>query len=369
MASRFEAPMPTQTLEQPNPVSGAMERIGGFVGNALDSARDRLSNLTHNKYVRAGLAAGAIAVGSSEVAQAKSFEPIESKERNLYTKATLEDSALTASAQDQEGLNAHGRSQVNSIHGFSVNFRQTVSSVEHTGTSIKTNYVCPPVGKRTLTPAIATTETRAGNRADVTFCPSEDLIDVSKPNERDKSFGGAFAKFLADPIRTREWGGDQHTRSMFALCPEMPDDGDPEERFKFDKKRERVNVAFDSGANTQYCDQVGQFTETVSAQVKKPRSKWKSVGRTTIRISGLRESLVHGGYGLSERQVRDRVRIEDTGRLCRGRGSKRLKMRIKLIERFRPNSNQTFAHSASGSSSGMRSGSDKHYSKAVKVCR
>lgn len=328
--------------------------------------RGFINDLASNKYVRtvAAVGAGLLPGVFEEAASAKQRAPIASSEQGLYTSISPE--ALTA-ASSYESQDVIAKKQLSAIPGFNVTLKQAFLETKVVDGKVVTSYACPaPTAMARI--SIASVETLPNNQANVNFCPSDSVVKVSRP-ANDSTYRSALAKFLGNPLLAGEWGGDKYDKTLYTICPQLPKQHYPRISFKYKPKNDTVTAKYIAGNHSEYCAEVGQYTGEATAQVKKPGSKqYIDVGRSVVRVSGLREILLYGGYGLSGKNEKDTVVLPEIDDLCDKYEGTNLKMRIKLKERFQADPAQDFQHDSKGRSDKMRSGTATYYSSAREVC-
>ncbi|MGI8633426.1 MAG: hypothetical protein ACR2NA_12905 [Solirubrobacterales bacterium] len=319
-------------------------------------------------YGWAGLVPGAYATSVTP----RSFEA-----RAVHTSATPDTVLRSAADPSPAGSRAHGERVIDSLSGFSVNNNQRVVAVfGGPGGSVVTSFQCPQEVNRGGSYDFSSIEVRAGNKADVRFCPSVTRTYVAKPDLGRAADQLALQRYETDPLRQQQWGGRSLRINQFIICPDNPAGQDPRIWLSY-SEASRVRVRFD-GTNTEtYCDESGQTYETVQLQKRRSGSKkWTRLGRDAVRLSGLREALLYDRsddsgkriYGGTTAQRRDRVTITDLPDVCRYRSNRNARMRVKFRSVYNGQDSNDFVETLKGDTD-MGSGRKTYYSRSIQVCK
>jgi hypothetical protein len=335
----------------------------------VDQHQNSLLNIIREtrigRAVTAFAAVGASMLPASEAfAQESSHESVRTAETvSLYSKLTPD--MITAQLQNDSAT--IGSMLAGSIPGANTGFRQTTTAVASTvSRDVKANYACPAPSKDRVAVAFRSLTLLPDNMISAELCPSDKAIVFTPLNRNNPKYTSAIKKYKNDEFRTIPWQGDNYGWNVYQACPETPKNQAPNIRFSY--KGDTAKVAFDSGAGSPYCDEVGQFSEEVSALVRRPGSKsYKQVGKSVLHVDGLPETL-SSMYGFPAKYLRENVTLSALKNICTDKNKSHTQMRIKVVERFTPNHSQTFKHNTRGGSDRMNSGRATYLSAAKNVC-
>jgi hypothetical protein len=347
----------------------------------------------------AGVAATGLAVlASAQGAEAKNFEPVQSKSTGLFTLATTPLESLPANAS-QEVLDVFGAKQVHDIPGLNMDFKEHTASVTPLDNgAYEVDYIPTSTARHGTANIDSIQVNPATHEANVTFSPSSETVTLTKPDTSDPTYPGALNTLLLDGIRfpERPFSGDEYPNDLFYELPIIPSHINPEAKLKLNRNTRTINFAIDAGNTTAYGDEMGIWSEEItvdelvrSKKLKRhnaqgdrylnPRpAKWRvkerNIGRGALIIEGLGPILIYGGgfgdhprYGLSFDQGREYGQITGVKDICvpkrhNTKGKKRksksnneeLAERVTETYRLVPNDAETFAHGFNGSSPRMK---------------
>jgi hypothetical protein len=350
------------------------------------------------KLVGRAAATGLAVLASAQAAEAKNFEPVQSKSSGLFTLATTPLESLPANAT-QETLDVFGAQQVHDIPGLNMDFKEhTVGVTPLDNGAYEVDYT-PTATARHGTANIDSIQVNpATHEANVTFSPSSQTIEVTKPDTSDPTYPDALNNFLLDGIRfpVRPFSGDEYPYDLFYTLPIIPAHLDPRAKIKYHRKTGTINFAIDAANATAFGDEMVIWSDEITAdevvRSKKLKrhnaqgdrylhplpAKWRikerNIGRGALIIEGLGPILIYGGgfgdhprYGLSFDQGREYGQITGVKDICvpkshnakakkRKSKAKNEELAVRVTETYRivPNDAQQFAHGFDGSSPRMK---------------
>jgi len=290
---------------------------------------------------------------------------------SLTLDGTIQTTDPNAQTTNQKELNSVGSELANAIPGYSVDFKQTGTSFSgQTGVSVTETFMCPSPNSALAETSFQSLEVLPNKVEDATFCPSDVRVTESKVNLKNPVFAKALSKLLADPLRSgKKWAANNYTTDMFTVCPSQLTNENPGLGFKYIPDENSVMAKFIRVGYGQYCDEVGRYTERVTAQIKKTGSmKFKQIGDTVLHIDGLWEEI--GYYGIPFNEQVDHVRVPGIGNICAQGDYTNAEMRIQISEHFTPKHTQTFQQAPfSHNSNFMQSASATFRSGYQTICK
>lgn len=269
----------------------------------------------------------------------------------------------------QEQMHSVGQQMLYSIPSQSVDLKQEVTGINTSEGVVTANFSCPAPRKKVPYAQIESVGVLQNNKADLTFCPSTEQINITHVNLNRPVFRKAFDRFENDPLRNKEWGGGNYKYSM-TDCPFDWKGISPLLKMHYSRKN-GVRVSFEElSPRINYCDRVGQLTMKATAELKdSPSSKrYKQVGNSLLHIEGLNEILMYyytPGVNTTKYVMTHNI-LPNSKVECRGE-EREAEVRVKLVEQFKGMLNQEF--SPAYITNHVRNYTTTSYSSPQKVCR
>jgi hypothetical protein len=221
---------------------------------------------------------------------------------------------------------------INSVPGEQIDLKQKATSFTTSpGGPTTATLACPQPSNKEPYPYIQQATLQSPNNATLVFCPSYDVINILHVPWNKQPYMAAFIAFKTDHLRNEPDGGNHYKYNLLQQCDLAPFMYNTSLAARYSRSR-GINVRFLGIVSGQYCDEMGQFTRTATAQLRTSATgKYHQLGTPLVHVNGLMEILgyAYGADTITNKDVTVRSTLHGTGVRCRA-GLRNAQVRVEL---------------------------------------